>query len=280
MIKIARNQLTALLDKLLNADGTIPSGKQQAEIKEGLRKLYFDSFTATDQEVVSSEDEDSKTERQEAQAHALAQKLDKFHPIELYVYFAYGPAVLGGCGSVYFLKEAKDIQASVAKKTVNSRGKLRDKNAAETDEQAASKKANVVLSATMQDSPTAALGSSFTLQYEEQLKIERERLHEERKRAETDRQRALTDRERFAQEDVLHRIKLAEGLIARAKTAEKRKQYEDELEELMHSALQRPRLHALVADFRSDVSVSSQSLSETGMSQCGMSQTGSSCGDA
>jgi hypothetical protein len=280
MIKIARNQLTALLDKLLNADGTIPSGKQQAEIKEGLRKLYFDSFTATDQEVVSSEDEDSKTERQEAQAHALAQKLDKFHPIELYVYFAYGPAVLGGCGSVYFLKEAKDIQASVAKKTVNSRGKLRDKNAAETDEQAASKKANVVLSATMQDSPTAALGSSFTLKYEEQLKIERERLHEERKRAETDRQRALTDRERFAQEDVLHRIKLAEGLIARAKTAEKRKQYEDELEELMHSALQRPRLHALVADFRSDVSVSSQSLSETGMSQCGMSQTGSSCGDA
>jgi hypothetical protein len=208
MIKIARNQLTPLLDKLLNADGTIPSGKQQAEIKEGLRKLYFDSFTATDQEVVSSEDEDAKTERQEAQAHALAQKLDKFHPIELYVYFAYGPAVLGGCGSVYFLKEAKDIQASVAKKTVNSRGKLRDKNAAETDEQAASKKANVLLSATMQDSPAAALGSSFTLQYEEQLKIERERLHEERKRAETDRQRALTDRERFAQEDVLHIVLL------------------------------------------------------------------------
>ena len=38
------------------------------------------------------------------------------------------------------------------------------------------------------------LGSSFTLQYEEHLKIERERLHEERKRAETDRQRTLTDR--------------------------------------------------------------------------------------
>ena len=103
MIKIARNQLTPLLDKLLNADGTIPSGKQQAEIKEGLRKLYFDSFTATDQEVVSSEDEEAKTERQESQAHALAQKLDKFHPIELYVYFAYGPAVLGGCGSVYII---------------------------------------------------------------------------------------------------------------------------------------------------------------------------------
>ena len=100
MIKIARNQLTPLLDKLLNADGTIPSDKQQAEIKEGLRNLYFDSFTVTDQEVVSSEDEETKTEHQEAQAHAPAQKLDKFHPIDLYVYFTYGPAVLGGCDSV------------------------------------------------------------------------------------------------------------------------------------------------------------------------------------
>ncbi len=112
-----------------------------------------------------------------------------------------------------------------------------------------------------------ALGSSFTLQYEDQLKIERERLHEERKRAETDRLCTLTDRERFDQEDVLHHIKLAEGLIPRAKTVETRKQYEDELEELMHSALQRPRLHTLVADFRSDVSVCSQSLSETDMNE-------------
>ena len=196
MIKVARNQMTPLLDKLLNADGTIPSDKQQAEIKEGLRNLYFDSFTVTDQEVVSSEDEEVKTERQEVQAHVLAQNPDKFHPIELYVYFAYGPTVLGGCGSVYFLKDAKDIQASVVKKTVNSRGKLCEKNTVETDEQAVSKKTNVVLSSTMQDSPAVALGSSFTLQYEEQVKIERERLHEERKDAETDRQRDLTDSER------------------------------------------------------------------------------------
>ena len=67
-----------MLDKLLNSDGTIPSDKQQPEIKEGLRKLYFDSFTATDQEVVSSEDEETKTERQEAQAHALFPKLAPF----------------------------------------------------------------------------------------------------------------------------------------------------------------------------------------------------------
>ena len=58
MIKFARNQLAPLLDKLLNADGTIPSVKHQAEIKEGLRNLYFDTFTITDQEVVSSEDEE------------------------------------------------------------------------------------------------------------------------------------------------------------------------------------------------------------------------------
>ncbi len=195
MVGYARNQLAPLLDKLLNTDGTIPSGKNLPEIKEALRKLYFDLVTGEEEQVISSEDEETKTDRLEKKARAKDNKFQKFYPIELELYFKYGPAVLGGEGSAYFLKEAKDIQEAAAKK-VSSRCTLRAKNSAELHEQAADKKGKVVLSATMQDSPAAALGSSLTLQYEEQLKIERERLHEERKRADTDRERALTDRER------------------------------------------------------------------------------------
>jgi hypothetical protein len=122
-------------------------------------------------------------------------KFQKFYPIELELYIKYRPAVLGGEGSAYFLKEAKDIQEATVKK-VSSRYTLRAKNSAELHEQAVDKQGKVDLSATMQDSPAAALGASFTLQYEEHLKIEHERLHEEHKCADTDHERALTDRER------------------------------------------------------------------------------------
>ena len=196
MVGYARNQLAPLLEKLLNTDGTIPSGKNLEEIKEALRKLYFELLTSEKQQVYSSEDEDMKAERLEKTARAKDNKFQQFYPIELELYFKYGPVVLGGESSAYFLKDAKDIQESSAKRELSSRGTLRAKNSAEQHEQAALKKGQVVLSATMQDSPAAALGASFTLKYEEQLKIERERLHEERKRADTDRERALTDRER------------------------------------------------------------------------------------
>ena len=269
VITCARNQLAPLLDKLLNTDGTIPSGKNLPEIKEALRKLYFELVTGDADQVFSSEDEEEKMERLTKKARAQDKKFEKFHPVELYLYFHYGPAVLGGCASVYFLKEAKDIQAAVAKKEVSSRGKLRVKNTEEMLDQAADKKGKVVLSACMHDSPPAALGASFTIQYEEQLKIERERLHEERKRADTDRERAVTDRERAAQEDVLYRIKLCENLISAAKTEAKKRQYEDELEELQQSALQRPRLRALLSEFQGHALVSTPSSCASGSSETG-----------
>ena len=55
----------------------------------------------------------------------------------------------------------------------------------------------------------------------------------------------------------------------------RRQQYEDELEEFMHSALQRPRLRALVSDFPHDASVSGQCLSETDMSETSSSTASS-----
>lgn len=71
------------------------------------------------------------------------------------------------------------------------------------------------------------------MQFEKQLELERERV--------------LTDRQRAVQEDTMFRIKMAEGLIARAETEELRRQYEQELTHIMHSALQRPQLAATVS---------------------------------
>ena len=123
-----------------------------------------------------------------------------------------------------------------------------------------------MLSAAMQDSPAATLGASFTLQYEEQLKIERSAcvLH------------ALTDRECAHQEDVLYHIKLCQNLIDLPKTEQKKRQYEDELEDLMHCVLQRPRFRVLVSEFEVGASVITQNFSDSGTSECVMSDTASS----
>jgi hypothetical protein len=114
VLNCVRNQLTPFLDKFLNTDGTIPSGKNLPEIKEGLRKLYFDLVTGDDDQVFTSEGEDDKTEHLQKKTRVEDKKFEKFHPVELYLYFHYRPGVLGGCVSVYFLKEAKDIQPPVA----------------------------------------------------------------------------------------------------------------------------------------------------------------------
>jgi hypothetical protein len=84
-------------DKWSNKDGTIPSGKQVVYVQEGLRVAYFDSLTGAEPpEPVSSKDEDAKADRLESLEQARAGKLDKFHPMELYLYFHFGHAAVGG----------------------------------------------------------------------------------------------------------------------------------------------------------------------------------------
>ena len=54
---------------------------------------------------------------------------DDFHPHELYVFFKYGPACVGGEGHVCFLKDTLDMQNSLGKD--GGRDKHRRKNAEE-----------------------------------------------------------------------------------------------------------------------------------------------------
>ena len=92
VVKVCRNDLAPLLDKILDKDGKIPSGKQVSDMQEELRVAYFNSITADNPtDPVSSEDEATKTSRLEDVARARANKLDKFHPMDLYIYFYYCP---------------------------------------------------------------------------------------------------------------------------------------------------------------------------------------------
>jgi hypothetical protein len=84
VVKVCRNDLAPFLDKILDKDGKIPSGKQVSDIQEELRVAYFNSITGDNPvDPVSSEDETTKTSRLEDVAKARANKLDKFYPVAL-----------------------------------------------------------------------------------------------------------------------------------------------------------------------------------------------------
>jgi hypothetical protein len=84
IITVCRNELAPLLDKIVDKDGKIPSGKQVSDIQEELRVAYFNSLTSDNPpEPVSSEDEATKAERLDILATARTNKLLKFHPMEL-----------------------------------------------------------------------------------------------------------------------------------------------------------------------------------------------------
>ena len=85
-------------------------------------------------ETFSSEDEDGKTDRAETVSTSRANKFDKFHPMELYLYFHFGPASVGVCGSPYFLETAEAIQEAVKVADLVNREQLRKRNADDVEQ--------------------------------------------------------------------------------------------------------------------------------------------------
>jgi hypothetical protein len=70
--------------------------------------------------------------------------------MEVYLYFAFRPAAVGGCSSPYFLQTAEEIQNAVQKGPVPNRDELRKRNAKELDEEALKKKGRTLLTNTKQ----------------------------------------------------------------------------------------------------------------------------------
>ena len=130
-----------MLDKIVDKDGKIPSGKQVSDMQEELRVAYFNSITGDNPpDPVSSEDEATKNVRLDGIAKARSNRLYKFHPMELYIYFFFGPVSVGGCVSPYFLETAAAIQKVVQTAECSNREELRKRNDKELLEKTQDKK--------------------------------------------------------------------------------------------------------------------------------------------
>jgi hypothetical protein len=213
-----------LLDKILDKDGKIPSGKQVSDMQEELRVAYFNSMTADNPtDPVSSEDEATKTSRLEDVARARANKLDKFHPMDLYIYFYYGPASVGGCASPYFLESAAAIQQAVKEADCTNRVDLRKRNEKEQLEKMQGKKARKLLKDCVDEMEECGPTTSFGEAYGKQLELEEVRVE--------------TERSREQRENTQYLITMYQGLIAEATTPQEKSEYQAEVLLLMKQAV-------------------------------------------
>ena len=196
----------------------------------------------------------------ETAANARAQKLDKFHPMDLYLYFHFGPASVGGSGSPYFLETVEGIQKAVKEADISNRSELRKKNEEDLDQEAKTKKRKhgkplLVNSVEEMDEITASSSSSFGAEYQKQLQLETIRV-------ETERTRVETERSRERRESLQFQIKMLEDLIAGAVSAEDKNELTKELDTLRRTFLQHAKLAAMVSSSTSD-DASSQSVPST-----------------
>jgi hypothetical protein len=97
VITVYHNELAPLVDKIVDKDDNIPSDKQVSDIQEEFRETYFNFLTSDNPpEPVSSEDEATKAGRLDMLANVRTNKNHKFHPMDLYIYFHFGPVCVGG----------------------------------------------------------------------------------------------------------------------------------------------------------------------------------------
>jgi hypothetical protein len=162
-----RNHLAPELAKLLDPRGHIRTGEQAACVKEKLRLVYFGIVhaqkiaaaekraskakggTANSSSSSENEDEQDSPQAQDKEAASIqldAAKLqaakDRFHPDDLYIYFHYGPAVIGGSNNIAFLKDAQAMQEAAAKNGGGGRAKHRSDRQDDKEEAARAAKAH------------------------------------------------------------------------------------------------------------------------------------------
>jgi hypothetical protein len=231
-----------LVDKIVDKDGKIPSDKQVSDIQEELCVAYFNSLTSDNPpDQVSSEDEVTKAERLDDTAKAHTNKLDKFHPMDLYIYFHFGPVVyyesmkrnfgpvrVGGCASPYFLESAAAIQKDVKEAEYTNRDDVRKRNDKETLEKMHVKKGKKLLKDSVDEmeecDPTTSFGETYGKQLElEEVCVETERSREQR-------------------ENTQYLITMLQGLIAKATTPHEKSEYEEEVVFVMRQAVAHAKL--------------------------------------
>jgi hypothetical protein len=215
-----RSHARPLFDKIVDKDGKIPSGKQVSDMQEELCVAYFNSLTSDNPpDPVSSEDEATKAGCLDDISKARANKLDKFHPMDLYIYFFFGPVSVGGCVSPYFLENAVAIQKVVKDVECTNHDDLRKRNDKETLEKMQAKKGRKLLKDTVDEMEECGPTTSFGEAYSKQLELEEVCVE--------------TERSREQRENTQYLMTMLEGLIAKSTTPQEKSEYEAELVLLM-----------------------------------------------
>ena len=76
VVKVCRDDFAPLLDKIVDKDGKIPSGKQVSDIQEELRVAHFNSLNSENPpDPVSSEDEATKAGKHGDEAPTETRKI-------------------------------------------------------------------------------------------------------------------------------------------------------------------------------------------------------------
>ena len=163
--------------------------------------------------------------------------------MELYIYFHFGPASVGGSASPYFLESAAAIQKAVKASECPNRTEIRKRNDKELVEKAQGKKGRKLLADTVEEMEECGPTTSFGQAYGKQLELEEVRVE--------------TERSREQRENTQYLISMLEGLIAKATTPQEKSAYEADLVDLMRQAVSEAKLKALVSSSVSAASISS-----------------------
>jgi hypothetical protein len=143
--------------------------------------------------------------------------------MDLYIYFYYGPASVGGCASPYFLESAAAIQQAVKEADCTNRVDLRKRNEKEQLEKMQGKKARKLLKDCVDEMEECGPTTSFGEAYGKQLELEEVRVE--------------TERSREQRENTQYLITMYQGLIAEATTPQEKSEYQAEVLLLMKQAV-------------------------------------------
>ncbi len=83
------------------------------------------SSSDNDEEVDSPEAQDKEAVGNQMDTAKLQAVKDRFHPDDLYIFFQFGPVVIGGSNNISFLRDAQTMQEVVAKNGGDGRAKHR-----------------------------------------------------------------------------------------------------------------------------------------------------------
>ena len=146
--------------EIVRAKKAATAAKKATKSKGAAAKDSSSSSSGDDDDTESPPAKEGKDQTLDEvqEAVKLQAAKDRFHPDELYLYFDFGPSILGGSNNIYFLKDAAAMQEAVAKSGGGSRIKHRSDRLQEMEGEARAckvSKAQETFSSKLLSTPTS-----------------------------------------------------------------------------------------------------------------------------